>query len=141
MSNCTKEQAFTAFVEAHREALSAYLNRRNSQAERTIDAADALQETLIRIWRQWDRWPSDPDQQRAWAYKAAQQAAIDLFRSTYGQDGQKGAVSVDWSSVEQGNHNETDTPVPAISLAVSNMLGAKTMDQSCLALRQWTNRS
>ena len=73
------EGAFRMLVEAHRAELHAHCYRMLASYH---DAEDALQETLIRAWRALPGFEGRSTV-RAWLYKIATNAALDVAKRRY----------------------------------------------------------
>ncbi|GAB3952709.1 sigma-70 family RNA polymerase sigma factor [Kribbella albertanoniae] len=63
----------------HSRALLFFL-RRLVPSGASVTAEDLLQETMLKVWRQLDSLPAEPDSQRRWLYTVARRLAIDAFR-------------------------------------------------------------
>jgi RNA polymerase sigma-70 factor (TIGR02960 family) len=74
------EEEFARVAESHRRALHLHCYRMLGNFE---DAEDVVQEVLLRAWNARDRADfSDPSGIRAWLYRIATNACIDVRRST-----------------------------------------------------------
>ncbi len=94
------QRAFQAFVDRNHHLFSDYVARRLS-GPHSSSAEDALQEGLVRIWREWDEWPTDPDERMRFAHQALRIAALEAIRKRTGRDGspRAGEITVDFADL------------------------------------------
>lgn len=77
------------------------------------DVEDALQEGLVRIWREFATFPEDPDRRVAYAGQIVNRASIDLVRRKWGRNLQRrrGEVMVDFTAIERSSSVEPEPVV------------------------------
>lgn len=71
------DRAFAALVRPHADAVFAFLVRMTGHRD---DAADVMQETLVRVWRSLESY-RDEGRFAAWLFTIARNAALDRARS------------------------------------------------------------
>ena len=76
-SNRSSAEQFDALYAAHHPQVFGYLLRR---CERADDAADAIAETFLVVWRRWDELPTGDDV-RPWLYGVARRVLANQRRS------------------------------------------------------------
>lgn len=80
------QAAFRQFVDSHHHVMRDYLERRLRGAH-DVSPEDVLQDALIRIWRQFKEWPTEPERRIIFLRQALKVAAIDAIRSRRGRNG------------------------------------------------------
>lgn len=80
------QAAFREFVDSHHHVMRDYLERRLRGAH-DVSPEDVLQDALIRIWRQFKEWPTEPERRIIFLRQALKVAAIDAIRSRRGRNG------------------------------------------------------
>lgn len=78
--------AFREFVDSHHHVMRDYLDRR-LRGTHDVSAEDVLQEALIRIWRQFNEWPAEPERRIIFLRQTLKVAAIDAIRVRRGRNG------------------------------------------------------
>lgn len=101
----SQQLAFQLFVDENRHLFTDYIQRRLDGPHKNA-AEDALQEGLMKIWNQWEDWPTDPEQQIRFARQSLKFAALEAVRKRTGRDGspRAGEVVVDFQDL--------DSPLP-----------------------------
>lgn len=125
-------RSFEQFVAEHTGLLRKYMAGQLSGAA-NVSLEDALQEGLVRIWKEWDSWPADAEQRLRYAQRALKCAAIDAVRRQYGRDGTRPQdVAVDFALAEAGGAVEggriTDTTLAALGLALAEQAHERRYD-------------
>lgn len=87
MQHASPALSYERFVTEHDQVLRRYVAGKLRGLPNDVD--DALQEGLVRIWRQYHDWPADlsPGQRLAYAYKLLSHASDDALRRRFGRDG------------------------------------------------------
>jgi RNA polymerase sigma factor (sigma-70 family) len=108
----TADNRFTTFVGEHTPAFRAYLS--SALRASRVEVDDAFQHGLLRIWREFDGWPADPGEQRAYAIQALRYAAKDALRSASAA-GRAAQLPVDFAALEatSAEHNDLQREVHA----------------------------
>lgn len=93
--------AFRAFVDANYFLFADYVARRLNGPHAGA-AEDALQEGLIKIWNEWDEWPTDESERIRFARQALRIAALEAIRKRTGRDGspRAGEIVVDFADLD-----------------------------------------
>src|SRR4051794_15387915 len=97
---------FDAFVAQHETLLRRVVAAKLRDAPNDVD--DALQEGLVRIWREFPAWPEDRSERLRYASRTLAQASYDVLRKRWGHDLQRrGAeVVVDFRTVDGSSDAE-----------------------------------
>jgi RNA polymerase sigma factor (sigma-70 family) len=122
---------FERFVAAHTGLLRKYMAGQISGS--SVGLEDALQEGLMRIWREWDGWPADEQEQLRYAQRALKCAAVDAIRREHGRDGNRPAtIPVDFQLAEAGggveNGQISDTALAAVGLTLAEQAAERRDD-------------
>jgi RNA polymerase sigma factor (sigma-70 family) len=123
---------FEAFVQQHAGLLRNYMA--GQVAGSNVNAEDALQEGLVRIWREWEGWPGDHEEQLRYAQRALRCAAVDAIRREHGRDGARPqTLSVDFQLAEAGggidNGHISDPALAALGLALAEQAAEQRDDE------------
>lgn len=81
------DRDFAEFVSRHEGDLRSIVAHRLRDLPDDVD--DALQEGLMRIWREFPSFPSDPKRRTAYAGQLLNRASIDLVRGRFGRHMQR----------------------------------------------------
>lgn len=81
------DRDFAEFVSTHEDDLRSIVAHRLRDLPDDVD--DALQEGLMRIWREFPSFPSDPKRRTAYAGQLLNRASIDLVRGRFGRHMQR----------------------------------------------------
>jgi len=92
--------SFEEFADAHRHLMRDYIDSRLRTVD-GISGEDAMQEAMLRMWQQWDRWPTDDQQRLRYALQALRNAATDAIRAKNGRGTTRvSEVAVDFGDLE-----------------------------------------
>lgn len=124
--------AFQAFVDQNHHLFSDYVARRLNGPHAGA-AEDALQEGLIKIWNEWDEWPTDESERIRFARQALRIAALEAIRRRTGRDGspRAGEIVVDFADLDG-----TARPAPAaeqLARDLGRAIAAQSMVKDQLA--------
>lgn len=94
------EREFAQFVSQQEPILRTIVVRKLGDV--TSDVDDALQEGLIRVWRDFHSWPEDRATRTAYAGRLLQQASMDVLRKRFGRKLQRKGqeLRVNFSAVD-----------------------------------------
>jgi RNA polymerase sigma-70 factor, ECF subfamily len=102
--------AFADVFERHRHGVHAFLLGKTSDPEA---ARDLLQETFLRLWRQFDELAGlDEERQRAWLFTVARNLVVDRYRSRATQQSTLAALA---RESERAGNPEPDPAEPVVA--------------------------
>lgn len=121
----SSQLAFQLFVDENRHLFVDYIQRRLDGPHKN-SAEDALQEGLMKIWREWEDWPTDEQERIRFARQSLRIAALEAVRKRTGRDGspRAGEVTVDFADLDG------TAPRPPVIEKLARDLGRAIAEQS-----------
>src|SRR4051794_24155581 len=98
-----KDADFAAFVARNRAAMRDHVDATlRGTPDSDVDRDAVIQEALIRVWRDWPKWPTSDARRQAYLRRGLRLAALDAIRAVYGRDGRRPReLATDYAALER----------------------------------------